>query len=782
VNKRVRGSAGPPRAGAQLTAFLGRTDELAGVRERLDGDARMVTLTGSAGVGKTRLADELLVQMNEQYDSAVFIRLAEMGVRAATADLVNRICNLIIAELRISHHQPNAEPVDVLIGHVRDRRVLIVLDNCETVLDAVAELVDRLITETMMVHVVATSRAYLDIRGEQVVHLDPLSIPAEHADRTAAQACDAVRLLADRAVAVGRPLTEQDDWSAIVDLVRWSAGVPLVLELVAAQLGAGRAPAVVLDRLQGGASLRYGPGARGIPKHHLALDIAIAESWDLCSPQQQRVWARLTVFTGGFTLEAAEAVCADELIDREQILATLDHLVRHSIIEGASSDARYRQHTFLREYGLRRLRTFGELDAIGERHSSWIAGMVRKAAQRWFGPQEIRWLDLVNAESRNITAAVAWCAEHDRIDHGLAIMVDLLVTRAPFFFATEIQVCRLVEDLLRAGPPQATDVRISALAMVGWIWFALGAQERGKAHLDECLRLAREAGKEDTPAVQFAEGTYETLALGLRSGYANLAAASAGFRAAGADGPAYMADLFHAITAGLLGPAEEADRMSQRCLTEARSRGAEWALTWAEWTRGLPACSEPVTNNPAPLRRLIELGDLWAPGWWVETDAWERAKAGDYVGAARRIGGSDSLQARHGVHYDGLAGFKYHRGMATAAIALVLGPLKSTAAYREGSLLDDDQIVALALGEDGSEPEPSLTERQWTIARLVAQKLKNQQIAAMVRFSERTVENELTAMYELLNLEGRGQLAHWFNARPAPTDAPTGPAAPRRRG
>jgi predicted ATPase/DNA-binding CsgD family transcriptional regulator len=782
VDKNIRRSAGQPPAGVQLTTFFGRSRELAAVCERLNAGDRTVTLTGSPGVGKTRFAGEMLMHMNEHYEASVFVRLVELDVHANTSDVLRRICNLLIAALRISHHHPDADLVDVLIEHVRDRRVLIVLDNCEQVLDAVADLVNRIITETATVQVIATSRAYLDVQGEHRVHLGPLSIPAEHADRAVAQRSDAVRLLADRAVTVGRPLTEQDDWEAIVDLVRWSAGVPLVLELIAAQFGAGRAPGVVLDRLQGGASLKYGPGARGIPSHHLALDIAITESWDLCLPEQQRVWARLTVFTGGFTLEAAEQVCADELIDRDEILATLDHLVRHSIIEGAAADARYRQHTFLREYGRRNLSTFGELDAISERHCRWVAGLVRQAAKRWFGPKEVRWLDLVNAESRNIAAAVAWCSEKGQAERGLAIMLDVLLTRAPFFFATEVQVCCQVEDLLRDSPAVASDVRISALAMAGWVWIALGEQTRGKEMLDECLRLAREVRKEDAPAVQLVEGTYEALALGQRSGFAKLAAASEGFRAVDADGPAFMADLFHAMTAGLLGPAEEADRLSHRCVAEARRRGAEWALTWAEWTRGLPACSEPVTDNPAPLRRQIALGDLWGPIWWGERKAWELAKDGDYVGAARRIGGSDSLQARHGVDYNGLAGFKFHRGRAKAAIALMLGPVESTAAYLEGSLLTDEQIVALAFDDVDSPPEPTLTERQWEITRLVARKLKNPQIAAIVQFSTRTVENELTAIYDLLGLEGRQQLAEWYRARSAPSGAPTAPARPRRRG
>ncbi|MFT7868346.1 MULTISPECIES: ATP-binding protein [Amycolatopsis] len=782
MDKRIRRPAGQPPAGVHLTAFFGRSRELAEVCGRLNAGDRAVTLTGSPGVGKTRLAGELLVHMNEHFDTSVFIRLAELGAQADMPDAERRICNLLIAALRISHHQPNVDPVDVLIEHVRNRRVLIVLDNCEQVLDAAAELVNRIITETVMVQVIATSRAYLDVQGEHRVHLGPLSTPAEGTDRAAAEHSDAVQLLSDRAAAAGRPLTERDDWQAIVDLVRWSSGIPLVLELIAAQFGRGRAPAVVLDRLQGGASLKYGPGARGVPSHHLALDIAITESWDLCSPQQQRVWARLTVFTGGFTLDASEQVCADELIDQGEILETLDHLVRHSIIEGASADGRYRQHTFLREYGRRRLRIFGELDEISERLCRWIAGLVRQAAEQWLGPEEVRWLDLVNAESRNITAAVAWCSDNGLIERGLAIMVDVLLTRAPFFFATEIQVCRQVEELLSEGPVVASDVRISALAMAGWVWIALGEQSRGKNLLDECVRLAREAGKDDAPAVQLVEGTYETLALGQRSGFAKLAAASAGFRAVGADGMAFMADLFHAMTAGLLGPADEADRMSQRCVAEARRRGAEWALTWAEWTRGLPACSEPVTNNPEPLRRQNALGDLWGPIWWVERKAWELAKDGDYVGAARRIGGSDSLQARHGVHYNGLASFKSHRGRAKAEIALVLGPVESTAAYLEGSLLDDEQIVALAFDEVDSPPEPTLTERQWTITRLVARGLKNPQIATIVRFSVRTVETELTTIYGLVGVAGRRELAEWYRARSAPTGAPIAPAGPRRRG
>ncbi|MFB9686170.1 ATP-binding protein [Amycolatopsis plumensis] len=753
------------------------------VEAYLDDGARLVTVTGSGGVGKTRLAAEVFRQRRDAYDMAAFVRLAEMSDEADDETTLERICNLLLADLRVSNHQPDAQPMDVLIGFLRDQRVLLVLDNCEQLLGCVQELVDLLMNQAPQLQIVATSRAWLQIHGARIVHLNPLRVPEEGADRVQAEECDAVRLLQDRAALAGRPLTADDDWSAIVRLVRWSDGIPLILELVAAQLSTGRSPAVVFERLEGGLSLRYAPGTRGVQAHHLALDVAIGESWKLCSEVQQRVWARLTVFTGGFTLEAAEQVCADECVDRAKILSTLDYLVTHSIVDGASADGRYRQHNYLREYGRRRLRHFGGQDTVEERHCAWIAQLVRDAAERWFGPDEVTWLQQVNAESGNITAAVSWCADHGQAERGLAIMVDLLRTRAPYFFATEIPVCRQVEKLLRAGPaaPSPSPVRVSALAMVGWIWIALGTRERGRAHRDECVDLARQIGMENAPAVQFIDGTYDTLALGLRSGYVKLEAAREGFRAAGAHGSAYMAGLFHAFTAGLLGPVEEADRMSQWCLDKAHASGAEWAITWAEWTRGLPEGSQPQASARNALRAQVKLGDLWGPAWGVEEEARKRVLAGDLVGAAHLYGGSDSLQARHGVWFNGLPGWRRHRDVAIAAIIDGIGEEAFEAARRAGGRWRDDRIVAFALG-DTDPASPALTERQWQIARMVSEGMSNPEIGAVLHNSARTIEGDLTRIYRLLTLRGRRELAEWYRAYGAASDGSTAPVTPLHRG
>ncbi|MET8848636.1 NB-ARC domain-containing protein [Amycolatopsis sp. NPDC004625] len=766
---------------AYPTVLVGQSRKVTEVESYIDNGARLVTVTGSGGVGKTRLAAEVFRQRRDAYDAAAFVRLAEMSDDADSETTLERICNLLLAVLRVANHQPDAQPLDVLIGFLRDQRVLLVLDNCEQLLACVQELVDLLINQTPQLQIVATSRAWLQIHGARIVHLNPLRVPEEDADRVQAEECDAVRLLQDRAALAGRPLTVDEDWSAIVRLVRWSDGIPLILELVAAQLSTGRSPAVVFERLEGGLSLRYAPGTRGVQAHHLALDVAIGESWKLCSEVQQRVWARLTTFTGGFTLEAAEEVCADECVDRAEILTTLDYLVTHSIIDGASADGRYRQHNYLREYGRRRLRLFGDQDTIEERHCAWTAQLVRDAAENWFGPDEMTWLNQINAESGNITAAVSWCADHGQAERGLTIMVDLLRTRAPYFFATEIPACRQVEKLLQARTAAPSPVRVSALAMVGWIWIALGTRERGKAHRDECLDLARQIGMENAPAVQFIDGTYDTLALGLRSGYAKLEAAREGFRAVGAHGSAYMAGLFHAFTAGLLGPVEEADRMSQWCLDEAHTRGAEWAITWAEWTRGLPEGSQPQASARSALRAQVKLGDLWGPAWGVEEEARKRVLAGDLVGAAHLYGGSDSLQARHGVWFNGLPGWRHHRDIAIDTITERIGEEAFEAARRAGSRWRDDRIVAFALG-DTDPTSPSLTERQWQITRMVSEGRSNPEIGAVLHNSARTIEGDLTRIYRLLTLRGRTELAEWYRTYDAPSDGSTAPATPPLRG
>ncbi|MBE1493163.1 non-specific serine/threonine protein kinase [Amycolatopsis lexingtonensis] len=748
----------------------------------LDEGIPVVTMTGSGGVGKTRMAGEVFWRRRDSYDAAAFVRLAEMSDEAEGEPAIERICNLLLADLRVANHQPDAQPLDVLIGFLRDRRVLLVLDNCEQLLGPVQELVDLLINQAPQLQILATSRAWLQIHGARIVHINPLRVPEENADRAEAEDCDAVRLLQDRAALAGRPLTADDDWSVIVGLVRWSDGIPLILELVAAQLSTGRSPRVVFQRLEGGLSLRYAPGTRGVQTHHLALDVAIGESWKLCSEVQRRVWARLTVFTGGFTLEAAEQVCADAAVDRAEILPTLDYLVQHSIIEGASAEGRYRQHNYLREYGRRCLRHFGDQDAIEERLCAWVAQLARDAADGWFGPDEMCWLTGVNAESGNIATAVTWCAERGQVERGLTIMVDLLRTGAPYFFATEIPVCRQIEKLLRARPAKPSPVRVSALAMVGWIWIALGARDRGKAHRDECLDLARQLGMENAPAVQFVDGTYDALALGRRSGYAKLDAAREGFRAAGAHGSEYMAGLFHALTAGLLGPGEEADRMSQWCLDEAHASGAEWAITWAEWTRGLPEGSRPQASARNALRAQVKLGDLWGPAWGVEEEARKRVLAGDYLGAAYLYGGSDSLQSRHGVRFNGLPGLRHHRDIAIDAIIhgtageAGIGEEAFEAARAAGGRWRDDRIVAFALG-DTDPASPPLTERQWQITRLVSDGKSNIEIGAVLHNSARTVEGDLTKIYRQLNLRGRTELAEWYQAYVAASDGSTAPEA-----
>ncbi|WIV52836.1 NB-ARC domain-containing protein [Amycolatopsis nalaikhensis] len=227
--RRPSSSAGVPGA-AYPTSHIGRSHKVTEIEEHIDEGARLVTATGSGGVGKTRLAVEAFRQLRDAYDATAFVRLAEMSCEAGDDETVERICNALLADLRVANHQPDAQPLDVLIRYLRDQRVLLVLDNCEQVLNPVQELIDLLINAAPQLQIIATSRAWLQVHGERVVHVNPLPVPGKNADRIEAEDCASVQLLQDRAALAGRPLTAEDDWATIVRLVRWSDGIPLILE------------------------------------------------------------------------------------------------------------------------------------------------------------------------------------------------------------------------------------------------------------------------------------------------------------------------------------------------------------------------------------------------------------------------------------------------------------------------------------------------------------------------------------------------------------------------
>lgn len=747
---------------AALTNFVGRDQLVADALELLR-SARLVTMTGPGGVGKTRLAFELVRRVESDYDELAIVRMAEVGSP-------NGIERSLIGSLGIID-QSSQPPIDVLIEYLHARQVLLVLDNCEHLWEAIGDVVTVLLEEAPRLTVVATSRRYLEVAGEHVLHVPPLTVPDAGADHEQAVHADAVVLLLDRIRAVGRSVPSGDEWDAVVELVRWSGGLPLVLELIAVRMGGGMSPAVILQRLDGGRLLTRG---QRVQTHHKALRQVLNWSFDLCNAGEQRLWARLSVFTGGFDLAMAEEVCGDPdgVVATGDVMDLLAGLVRQSIVI-AGPDGRFQQLQPLREYGLQQLQAIGELGLLRARHCAFVRRLAAAAADQWYGPGQMDWLDRIGLELANIRAALNYCHTPDRAETGLGIVTDITRMNLPFFAALIGEFCAWFETLLAAAPDKPTEARVVAVALLGWMRICQGDRVRARARYEECNALADQLDVSETPPVMFLRGTYLLLSQGDPRSGELLRKARDAFRAGGAYGDAHMAWLLLTFAASFLGTEEEAEQVVTECLADAEAHQAPWATNWARWSKGLAARGSPEVALALMQQCLvaqIELGDRWGNIWCVEVIAWLRAAQRQGELAAELLGGAMSLQQQTGVQVAGLVPFGRERERAVARARAAIGDDAFNAAYQAGTALSREQVHALALADSGPARQPVprahefdlLTDRQREVAVLVAKGLSNKAIADTLAISQRTVENHLGQIFTRLGVHNRAQVAAWI--------------------
>ena len=370
---------------AELTSFVGRRGELAEVRRLLAG-SRLVTLTGVGGVGKTRLALQAAAELRRAFRDGVWlVRLDQLRDEMLVAQAVAGALGL--QDRRLS-------PEAALAGDLAGLELLLVLDNCEHLVDAVAKLADQLLRAAPGLRVLATSRESLTIDGEMVLPVPPLAAPDPGQQLTPAQLglVPAVRLFAERAAQVvpGFAVTEAN-MAAVAGICLRLEGLPLALELAAARLpvlSAEQVDARLGDRL--GLLTR---GSRTNPARQQTLRASIGWSYELCSRAERRLWARLSVFAGGFELDAAEGICADHRLAAGDMLELLAALADKSILTAAHGKgvARYRLPEALREFGRERLEESGEGTALRRRHRDWHEQLARRADTRWLSPQMTDW-------------------------------------------------------------------------------------------------------------------------------------------------------------------------------------------------------------------------------------------------------------------------------------------------------------------------------------------------------------------------------------------------------
>jgi predicted ATPase/DNA-binding CsgD family transcriptional regulator len=402
---------------AQLTSFVGREQQIAKL-EALLAAARLVTLTGTGGCGKTRLAIEVAARCASRFTVGVwFVELAALE----DAALVTRA----VADAVGAGEQPDEVLLDTLVARLQVPNALLVLDNCEHLVDACATLADQLLRECPGLRMLATSRQQLGIAGETTWRVPSLSLPTEVAAGTdEIGACEAVRLFMDRATAALPAFALTDRTArAVAQVCLRLDGMPLAIELAATRVGSmgiEQVAARLDDRLRW-----LTGGSRTAPRRQKSLRGAIDWSYELLPAPAQVLFRRLAVFAGGWSLDAAEAVCSGGIVNAEGTVELLIHLVDHSLVvmEQHEGLGRYRLLETLRQYGLERLREADEEAPLRERHRDWCRALVDRADAVCGGPaKDARLLELAR-EQDNLRAASRWCLERGEAEVGLRLTV-----------------------------------------------------------------------------------------------------------------------------------------------------------------------------------------------------------------------------------------------------------------------------------------------------------------------------------------------------------------------
>jgi predicted ATPase/class 3 adenylate cyclase len=393
----------------QLSSFVGRVQEIAAVEARL-ATTSILTLTGPGGVGKTRLALEVGAHLVDVYPDGVwFVELGNLNEGELIGDAIATAMQL---------KQPNTGAIPALVAALTDRSVLLILDNCEHLLDPVVEVADALLRRCPDLRIVATSREALGMAGESLMPVPSMSLPDSAAPRSPEaferlSACDAVRLFLDRGRAVlpGFALTEENA-GAIAQICLRLDGIPLAVELAAARVRS-LPPQQIASRLDHRFRLLTGGSRTALPRHR-TLRAAMDWSFDLLPEEEQVLLPRLSVFAGSFSLEAAEAIASGGSVDRDEMIDLLAHLIDRSLLmpEQDSTEARFRMLETIRDYAQERLSEADEAWEIYGRHRDWFTGLVDQARAGFFaGGEQAAWLVRLSEDHDNLRAALQWTHE-----------------------------------------------------------------------------------------------------------------------------------------------------------------------------------------------------------------------------------------------------------------------------------------------------------------------------------------------------------------------------------
>lgn len=752
---------------AEVTSFVGRRAELPTLKKSLE-RYRAVTVTGTGGVGKTRLAHRVASEVAGSFaDGAWLIELDDLADGALLPSTVL---------LGLGLRDDGGAPVESqLVHHFRTQQALLLLDGCDGVVEACAGLLARLLRAAPGLKVLSTSRRPLHFEGEAVVSVGPLQVPPDDGpqpDAAALLGYDAVALFIERAAAVRPDVLDSDArLAAIAHICRRLDGLPMAIEFAADRLDV-----LALDELDERLDDAYRvlvSAKRGAPPRRRTLEALIDSSYALCSPEEQLLWARLAVFTGRFGLPAAEHVCTDESVPEHRVLDLVAGLIDKSVLvrEERPGGSWYRLPRLLREYGMRRVAESGEWDRLRRRHVQWCLWLARQASEGLLTDRSQDWVGQVRGNHANIRAALEYCFE-DKESAQDGLQLAALLWYHWLMAGLVAEGREWLDRGLAVTPPEPTVGR--ALALTAAAYLAVIGGDRA----DELLTASNDMDAElGDPAVtgnlRFVEGLLAFHRRDLDTACAKLDLALDAFRAAGSMMSTGKTLCLLGMAWTLNGDWERGRRSCEEFLAMPGASSENWGfgyIQWttalAEWRHGSFGTARRAQEHSA--RLACRFDDRFGMGSCVQSGALYFASTGRPREAALLIGAAETHRFPAFTALDELRGDCVD-DVRDALGAAVFGQLVDEG--RALTLKQAAEVVAggrLVAGPAAAPAVPdALSGREWEVAQLVADGRGNKHIAAALVISTRTAEGHVQRILGKLGFTSRAQIAVWVTEQRA---------------
>jgi predicted ATPase/DNA-binding SARP family transcriptional activator/DNA-binding CsgD family transcriptional regulator len=795
---------------APRTSFVGREREIVESKREL-AMTRLLTFTGVGGSGKTRLALEVARDLVGAYQDGVWlVELAPLSEGKLVPQAVARTMSV--------REQPGRPLIDTLTEALHKKAALLVLDNCEHLADSVAHLADKLLALCSQLRVLTTSRETLEVEGEVVRRVSSLSVPDTDRLPVAAELMgyDAVRLFVERTrLRLSAFEITSENATAVAEVCRKLEGIPLAIELAAARMDVLTAGQIAqrLDR-----ALGLLTGGQTDDRRHRTLRATLDWSFDLLSELERKLFCRLSVFAGGWTLEAAEAVGAGGGIEEGDVVELFLMLVDKSLVvsEAGEGGFRYGMLEPLRQYARERLEESGEAQATKRVHAEYFLALAEEAEPKLWESEDKAWFDRLKKEHNNMRAALSWMLEHEEAQLALRLSGALRwFWRARGYYG---EGRRWLERALSEEGRTSARARAKTLDGVGWLASEQHDIDRVQAAAEEGLKLSEEAGiggvilanfKNLLGEAAWLQGDYERAAKlfeeglvlhressnarGVAWSVCSLAAVSSDrgdyerSRELYEEAIALAREMGGALPLGdlllalgweymLEGDHERATALNEEAAELYRKRESRGGLRYALDTLGWAALAREDHERAKALyeENLVlcrELGDKLVASASMDGLACCAASGGEAQRAARLFGAAQLLREAVGYRQK-----PRERSLREPYLTIALSWPDEAAwetAFAEGQAMSFEEALEYALSAEELSPvapraperpstgarQPGLTRREKEVADLVSQGLTNRQIAGELVVSERTVENHVANILKKLGLHSREQVA-----------------------